>query len=76
MPKAIIKLGKLHARNATTKQLFGGMLYLGDIKRVMAFPKRVLQDKSWLKTMQSRVGMIGGRIKTKFDEILSTSTEH
>jgi len=76
MPKARIKLGKLHARDAATKQLFDGMLYLGDIKRVMAFPKRVLQDKSWLKTMQSRVDMIGGRIKIKFDEILSTSAEH
>jgi len=76
MPKARIKLSKLHARDATTKQLFDGMLYLGDIKRVMAFPKKVLQDKSWLKTMQSRVDMIGGRIKTKFDEILSTSAAH
>ena len=76
MPKARIKLGKLHARDATTAQLFDGMLYLGNINRVMAFPNSVLQDKDWLKQMQYRVDMIGGRIKTKFDEILSTSADH
>ena len=51
-------------------------LNLGDTKRVMRFPKSVLQDKGWLKKMQYRVDMVGGRIKVKFDEILPTTAEH
>lgn len=73
MPKARIKLSEFGARNASTSELFDGMLFVPNLTRNLSFPDRVLDDEQWLGEMQQRVDIIGGRIKAKFDDILAIS---
>ncbi|NTS75780.1 hypothetical protein HR060_02780 [Catenovulum sp. SM1970] len=69
MPKARVKLSQMNARNATTAELFDGMFYVGPTERKMMFSPTLKNDQAWLAEMQRRVDLIGGKIKTRFDDI-------
>ena len=74
-PKARIKLSELNARNAKVNELFDGLLYLGTIQRNMTFPAPLLHDDEFIEVAKKRVALIGGRVESKFNDILAISKE-
>ena len=69
--KAKGALQAMQAPNSRTKQLFDGLLYLGNIQADYALDESVLNDQAFIDKATERVRMIGGRVEAKFMELLA-----
>ncbi|MEO9655116.1 hypothetical protein [Marinomonas sp.] len=61
----------MQAPNARTKELFDGLLCLGDIQVDYVLDESVLNDQVFIYKATERVRMIGGRVETIFMALLA-----
>ncbi|GAB3481902.1 hypothetical protein [Marinomonas epiphytica] len=73
--KAKPALMALQATDARAHELFDAMLYLGSIQPNYKLDSSVLEDSEFIRTASRRVDMIGGRVKSRFYEIVNQSIE-
>ncbi|PAJ75449.1 hypothetical protein CJF42_04740 [Pseudoalteromonas sp. NBT06-2] len=76
LPKSRFRLAKLDIRQAKTSQLFDAFLYVGETQRNTQFPHSVITDEKWVNEMKRRASLVGGRVESKFNEILENSLKH
>jgi hypothetical protein len=73
LPKSRFRLAKLNMRQAKSSELFDAFLFVRETQRQTLFPHSVIKDEMWVKEMKRRASLIGGRVESKFSEILENS---
>ncbi len=75
LPKSRFRLAKLDIRQAKSSELFDAFLYVGETQRKTLFPHSVIKDEKWVKEMKRRASLVGGRLESKFTEVLENSQQ-
>ncbi|MFT2099335.1 hypothetical protein ACMUMQ_13355 [Marinomonas sp. 2405UD66-6] len=73
LPKAKVRLGAYGYQDSSVDELIDGLLYIGESELSTKLPNSVMQDEEWLKEMEARLTIIGGRPLSAFKEMLSNS---
>ncbi|WOD07644.1 hypothetical protein [Marinomonas sp. GJ51-6] len=73
LPKAKVCLGAYGHQDSSVDELIDGLLYIGESELSTKLPNSVIQDEEWLKVVEARLTIIGGRPLSAFKEMLSNS---
>ncbi|WP_111979380.1 hypothetical protein [Algibacillus agarilyticus] len=75
LPKSKVRLSRMERLDAKASELSDAYLFVGQTERSTRFPPDVMADKAWIKEMQRRVAIVGGRVESAFESILEQSAQ-